>query len=91
MEVDVPVPDCGWQGDAVEGKVANEDEDVVLCGAPEGGRGEEGGGTPNAGEDGREGCFSAERSIERIIKIFIFACQVGDSNMKYYIITIYPT
>lgn len=55
----------------MEGNVANDDEDVVLCGAPRAG-GEEGEGTPSAGEDGRDDCFSAERSIERIMKIIIF-------------------
>lgn len=45
----------------MEGKVARDDEDVVLGGAPECGGGEE--GVPSAGEDGRDGCLSAERSM----------------------------
>lgn len=41
--------------------MANDDADVVLRGAPRFGGGEA--GLPSAGEDGRDVCFSAERSI----------------------------
>ena len=61
MDVDMPGPNCAWQGETMEGKVARDDEDVVLGGAPECGGGEE--GVPSAGEDGRDGCLSAERSM----------------------------
>ena len=67
--MDGDVPD--WEGKAVEGKVANEEEDVVLGAAP--GRGGGDAGIPSSvGEDGRDGCFNAERSIEENNKNNIF-------------------
>lgn len=70
MDVDVPGLRRAW----LEVDVANDEEDVVLRGESERVGGEE--GVPGEGEDGRDGCFRAERSIvagKEYQKIFISA------------------
>jgi hypothetical protein len=45
----------------MEGEVANDDADGILSGAPGWAGGDD--GAPSKGDDGRDGCLSAERSI----------------------------
>jgi len=70
MDEDVPGLSRAW----LEVDVANDDEDVVLRGESARVGGED--GVPGEGEDGRDGCLRAERSIvtgKEYSKTFIFA------------------